>query len=266
MALQFCKHEDVVFDHAPLVRVLCQIRFPPVLSLLTVAGVTGFQAGIREHYPTLLPAEPNAFIQVSRDQVGVETQPPVWRFVDQERQWTVGLAANFVSLETPTYTHIDEFLERFQHVLSVLHRTIRPATSLRIGMRKVNIIEVHGRDSSSLTGAVRRELLGPISVEGFPALISGYFSQLVFEEEYNQLVVRHGLAAEDEDSDQESLRFVIDLDYFTERPYDVDGTDSLVDLLRHFSDGMTSFFHWSVEDDYKTNLGPRARQEARGDQ
>lgn len=262
MPLEFCQHQDVVFERAPLIRVLSQIRFPPVLSLLTVAGVTGFQTAIRERYPTMLPVESTTEVT---PEPNAETQAPVWRFTDEERQWTVGLAVNFVSLETPSYSHIGEFLERFQYILSALHRTVRPADSRRIGLRKVNMFEVAGRDTTALVGVVRRELLGPLGTETFPAPIAGYFSNLMFADEDNALVVRHGLAEDDKGNSGDVTKFVVDLDYFTERPQEVDGTEAVIGLLRHFSDGMTSFFHWAVEDDYKIELGPRDRDlDARG--
>ena len=258
MPLDFGPHPDVVYDRAPLMTVLTQIRFPPVLSLLSQVGVTGFQAALRREYPTLLPAERSANVAVTDSGVGVEATAPVWRLTNDQRNWTVGLAVDFVSLETSSYVGIDDFLLRLARVLAALRATVRPAESLRIGLRKVNAIQApSGSDTYSLVGRVRREMLGVLGVERFPAPIAGAFSQLVFDDGLNHLVIRYGAKPADE-----KLQFIIDSDYSTNQPYKVEADESMLGLLRHFSEGTTSFFHWALEDDFRQSLGPRPRGEA----
>lgn len=257
MALQFCEHPDVVFDDAPLVMVLCQVRFPPVLSLMTLAGVTGFQTAIRDIYPTLLPASRMATVEVSNEQIGASATAPVWKFADESKNWTVGLATDFVSLETPRYSDIGEFLSRFQRILKLLRHTVRPADALRIGFRKVNVFHADGHDTVAFSEMITPELLGPLGVQRFPTELAGCFGQIVFKDDDNALVVRHGLA---EPKEENKMEYVVDMDYFTERPMQVDGNQAMIELLRYFSDGMTSFFHWAVRDAHKEKLGPHERK------
>jgi uncharacterized protein (TIGR04255 family) len=256
LALEFGQHADVVFDRAPLKTVLCQVRFPRVLALLAEAGITGFQAAVREEYPRLLEVERSASVEMTPETAKFQASAPVWRFTD-DGSWTVGLAVDFISLETPEYKDIDDFLQRFNRVLTALHRTVWPADSVRVGLRKVSAIacDEGERDTACFLGIIRPEMLGPLAVKSFPATISGNYSQLQFEEQFHHLVVRYGLQTL-----HERMNFVLDLDYFTEQPYKVDGGEQLAGLLRYFSDGMTSFFHWAVEDEYKATLGPRPRE------
>jgi len=256
VGLEFCTHRDVVFEHAPLVSVLSQIRFPPILSLMSSAGVAGFQEALRETYPIFLPAERAATVQVDSELLGVRMSAPVWKMTDADKTWTVGLAADFVSLETPQYTDIDEFLTRYDRILTVLRQTLRPADSTRIGLRKINSIRLPGNDTAAFAEVIREELLGPLAIDRFPAAIGACFSQLDFQDDDNILTIRYGL-----EERPEGLGFVIDMDYSTERPQEVEGRNSLTDLLRYFSEGMTSFFHWAIKDSYKPTLGPRPRHE-----
>jgi uncharacterized protein (TIGR04255 family) len=258
VALRFSQHEDVVYDDAPLIMVLSQVKFPRILSLLTQAGVAGFQAGLRDDYPIMLDPAQSAKVEFSsHGPAKAEVAAPTWRFTDDARGWVVGVAADFVSLETSRYVHIDEFLERFSMILEVARRVLRPAESLRIGLRKINMFEVPGRDTLALLKIIRPELLGPLSTPEYPAPITGYASQLHFADEDNGLTVTCGLA--DTEGKQDVTRFALDLDYFTGRPYPVAGADSVIELLRHFSVGITSFFHWAVTADYLQTLGPRPR-------
>jgi uncharacterized protein (TIGR04255 family) len=259
LSLDFGKHSDVVFRRAPLVRVLCQIKFPPILSLLTPVGVTGFQTALRSYYPTMLPPEQGASIAVENETIGIKSNAPVWRMVNEAQDWTVGLASDFVSLETPSYTSIVEFLQRFDFVLSVLRRTVRPADSVRIGFRKVNLISSteYSDNPDNLCQLIRGELLGPLAADSLPAKITSSFSIQQFADDDNILAVRYGFA---EVNSQPG--FILDTDYFTTRPYGIEA-NSITELLRYFSDGMTSFFHWALTDDFKTRLEPIPRSAER---
>lgn len=255
MGLQFGDHADVVFERAPLTVVLCQVKFSPVLSLMTAPGIAGFQTALRSDYPKFLDPQQNASFEIGPESIGVKASAPLWRLTDSDERWTVGISADFVSLETPNYSQIDEFLSRMDRILTVLYRTVRTADASRVGLRKINKIQVEGANTSGFVGVIRRELLGPLSLETFPAPIGGHASYLQFQDDDNILAVRTGLESQDG-----MMSFVIDMDYFTERPLPVNGGEPLIGLLRHFSDGMTSFFHWAIEDDYKPTLGPTPRQ------
>lgn len=253
VALQFIEHPDVVFERAPLTSVLCQVRYPPVLSLLTQAGLTGFQAGLRDEYPVLLEPERDASIAVTAEAVGIAAGPPVWRLTDGERTWTVGVSVDFVSLETASYSDFTEFRARFDRVLAVLRRTVRPADSVRIGLRKIN--QIDRGVFPDWPAVVRDELLGAAGVEGYPASLARGFGYLHFmEDDFTSMTVRHGvglLGTQDV--------YVLDVDYATETPHEVNAGPDLSGLMQHFSDGMTSFFHWALKDAFLESLGPHAR-------
>jgi uncharacterized protein (TIGR04255 family) len=259
VALDFGEHADVVFERAPLATVLTQVKFPPVLSLLAPAGVAGFQAATRSEYPTLLPLQHAASISITPESFGIDPLPPVWRFASEDSQWIVGLATESVSLETTAYVGIDDFLDRFRQVLAALRRTIRPAASTRVGLRKVNYIPAPDpHDTHSLVGMIRPEVLGMLAVPSFPAPISAHETNLVFQDDFAAFNVRTSLQT----TDAGVTNFILDLDYYTSQPYTTDAADGLLGLLRHFSDGATNFFHWALEDEFKASLGPRPRSDA----
>ncbi len=258
MALSFTAHEDVVYERAPLTVVVCQVKFPPIMSLLAAAGVAGFQAALRDEYPVLMPGQIRSTVSITPGSMGMEQSAPTWKLVDETAAWTVALTVDSILLETPSYTDIGEFLARFDRIMSALRRTVRPADSLRIGLRKVNEIELGETiDRASLLSSIRPELLGVLSAHKLPSPVSFNFSQVHFAEDDNTLAVQYGLHPGNGHGTERVSKFVLDLDYFTERPYAVDGTDELLRLIRHFSDGMTSFFQWALTPEYKNSLGPR---------
>lgn len=258
MALRFVEHPDVIFKRAPLTAVLSQVRFSPILALLTEAGATGFQALMRDEYPNFEKSL-EANVALSDSSVKVERRAPVFRFSSADNLWRVSLAVDFVALETPSYTNFEEFLQRMAAALDAVHRTLRPSASVRIGLRKVN--EVHlesGAEHHRWREVVNPELLGAVGHAAFPVSPDFAFCELRFPDQGNVLAVRHGLHPDKPDT------YVIDQDYFSERPYEVDAALELTRLLQHFSDGMTSFFHWALTEQFKQSLGPtpRIRKEA----
>jgi uncharacterized protein (TIGR04255 family) len=256
--LDFAPHEDVVFDNPPLMAVVCQVKFSPILSLMSEAGVAGFHEAVRRTYPAMNRHD-SASIAVQGQSMGVTKQPPVWQFREEpnDKRWVVGLAVDSVSIETDSYTDFDEFVGRFAVVLAALQQTLRPSATTRVGLRKINELSHPAVERpSDWARFVRPEVLGILTERNLPAPIAGAFAEVRFDDAgENVLAVRHGL---DPDPDKR-LQYFLDLDYFTERPFDVDPENGICDLLRHFSNGITNLFHWVVGEDLKLSYSPHPR-------
>lgn len=255
MGLDFGAHEHVVFERAPLQVVLCQIKFAPIYSLLSDAGVAGFQEAIRARYPNSNKSV-DAQFQVAGQQMSVTQSAPTFQFQSEDGSWTVSLSTDFVSLETPAYRHFGDFVSRLDQILVALARTVHPPTAVRIGLRKVNRLTHPGvTESSHWDDLLKPELLGLVAAKDLPAPVFFSYSEVHFPDEDNVLVVRHGKDQTDHTA------YLIDADYYTERPYSLEDTGPALDLLQHFSDGATSFFHWCLQPDLYEYLSPHPRTE-----
>ena len=254
VALTFGQHADVVYEHAPLTSVICQIKFSPILSLTSEVGVAGFQEAIRREYPDLKP-ESSTNVAMGPRSVGVQQQPPVWRFRTSDQNWAVGVAVDFVSLEVAQYSDFTEFLSRMMFVIAALELTLHPSPSTRIGLRKVNELQHPDvKHPSDWARQLRPELLGLLAAVGMPAPIDFALSDIRFTDDTNLLAVRHGLHPE------RTNTYLLDLDYFTDRPFEIADGEDLPALLRYFSNGMTSFFHWALAPELLNTFGPKPRE------
>lgn len=291
MALRFAEHEDVVFRKAPLLSVLCQIKFDPVLSLLSDVGVAGFQESIRNLYPRF-NAEQFERLEVSgspatpQRRFGLSQSAPIWRHTDEEARWRVSIAADFIAIETPRYRDFEEFLDRLMFVLNAIDRTVHPGDSTRIGLRKINVLS-HPDVSTTIDWRhfLRRELIGIVGTEHPGQLMFG-LSDIRFGEGLSELTVRHGavpdhfveqlersmvvssvdavpVAAQPETTISQAREpahdYLLDLDYSTIAPYPVRDAEDLAEVLQEFSDGITSFFHWAILPRYREWLEPEPR-------
>jgi uncharacterized protein (TIGR04255 family) len=254
--LEFVEHEDRVYQDAPLRSVLAQVRFDPIPSLLAEAGTAGFHSVIRAKYPNGPERATDVDIHVTQAAVGVRATAPVWKFRTLDEQFSLSLSHDFLALETPRYTHFDDFLKQFAFALRAIERTLMPSSSRRVGLRKINAIPLPDPGNpATLSSRVRPDLLGGIAYAGFPAKVRGAEGALVFEEELNLLYVRYGLEG---DAESEA-NFVLDMDYMTETPQAVSADSGILEVLGHFSSGITSFFEWALTEDYKMSLRPQPR-------
>ena len=94
-------------------------------------------------------------------------------------------------------------------------------------------------------------------VPNYPKKLTFSFSILRFQDGPNQLNVQHGIApspsfdgsatelqraAQDGANADEMGQYVIDLDYSSPVPYDIESGNTMEEVLQEFSDSMTSFF------------------------
>jgi uncharacterized protein (TIGR04255 family) len=136
--------KHAILPRAPLVLVVCQVRFPAVFRVSSKEFVAGFQEAIRDTYP--LAAQEHELNVVLGPQ-GMQQTPASrqWRFSDRERSWTLVLSESFMALETRRYSGADGFLERLSSAVAALAEHIKPASVERLGMRYVN--EIHHPDA-----------------------------------------------------------------------------------------------------------------------
>ncbi|HUY86367.1 MAG TPA: TIGR04255 family protein [Acidimicrobiales bacterium] len=296
MALRFTDHPDVVFQKAPLVMVLSQIRYEPVLSLMSEVGIAGFQEGVRHLYPHIR-GEQAGQLEIGGQldgskRIGFQQSAPIWRLTDEDAKWRVSLAVDFVALEAPQYRDFGEFLERLMFILDVLDRTVNVGDSTRIGVRKINLLTHPSIDSpTSWLQLLRPELLATAGAP-LPGKVVQSLSETRLQEGLAQLTIRHGLipkagaellassvdeirrrdasaisvppiaevSAHTVAETQDATDFVLDLDYGTIAPYPARGGQDMAEVLKEFSDGITSFFHWAITPEYFEWLSPEPRR------
>jgi len=256
VALTFPALPDVVFERAPLLVVLTQIRFPPILSLLAEPGVVGFQEAIRDDYGQMVKVDESGVL-LGPSGVQTERHAPIWKFTpDGNEDWVVSLSVDFVSFETPEYTHADDFIRRFNRVLDALDRTVHPASSTRIGLRKVNDITAPApvTHTSGWREFLNPSLLGISGEEPLaPYVVETRNHARLRDENGDELAILHGLVGDN------LGQYRLDLDYYSERPLEIRASSELSELLRTFAASETEFFMWALDPAFRETFGPISR-------
>lgn len=166
--------KEVHLPRAPLVRVLCQVRFTPVLMITDPDFVAEFHERLRGRYP-ILGDETLTNITIGPDGPAM-SHSKRWSLKDADGNWRIYLATDFITLETETYRARDDFIARLREALTSLAETIRPGFATRIGVRYVDRIEAPELEQISdlvlpelvgaTTGALREGLQSSMSAIG----------------------------------------------------------------------------------------------------
>ena len=130
---------EVPLARAPLVRVIAQARFPPILAIRDPDKVAVLQEVLRETYPNLSQDQVQS-IELTGGQTPNVRQGLIWRLADREKdaRWRVSLGVDFVALETSSYDSRVDFLDRLRAVVSAVEQAFKPASVTRLGLRYID--------------------------------------------------------------------------------------------------------------------------------
>ena len=154
-------HPREHFNTPQLREVICQLRFPAILSIDTKEPAD-FQEAIRAVFPRYalkqdrLPPK----LTVVNGTTQVENQPtiPNHHFLSADNKWKLNLTRDFISLSTVAYTSWEAFGKTLDQPLAQFIKLYQPAFFQRIGLRYVNMVS---RQALDLGGEPWSELIEP---------------------------------------------------------------------------------------------------------
>lgn len=130
------------YPNAPVHEVICQLRFPTILTINNVEPAD-FQEKIRDTFPQYArrqdvpPPQP-----VPAGAAGVPKAAAVtnYHFISEDNLWKLNLTKDFIALSTIRYTGWEEFARHLDKALAAFIQTYKPAYFQRVGLRYVNLI------------------------------------------------------------------------------------------------------------------------------
>lgn len=162
--MPFPESSRVIYKKNPLDRVICQLRFPPILRIDTQTPAD-FQEAIRKDFPEFrekeevaLPQRPLKGIPTDVFRQMAPTETKNYEFASEDGAWTVNLTRTFLALTARKYESREEFKKHLQGPFEALMKTYEPTSFSRIGLRYVDIIR---RSELGLEGVPWSELLKP---------------------------------------------------------------------------------------------------------
>ncbi len=164
----FSDRQRTHYANTQLREVICQLRFPPILSLGAKEPVE-FQEAVRHAFPryAVKQDQPPVKVTVTNGVPQVEKAAPItnYHFISADNKWKLNLTRDFISLSTLAYDNWETFGSMLDRPLAEFIRIYQPAFFQRIGLRYANLFS---RQKLELEDTPWRELiaapyLGPLA-------------------------------------------------------------------------------------------------------
>jgi len=262
--MPFPDAQRVIYRRNPLAEVVCQLRFPPILSI--DAGVPAlFQERIRGEFPEFSEM---AELHVEVPTPFKTTLPPElvqqfvqsaaaknYTFSSDDGAWRANLTRTFVALTTTKYERWEQFKDRLQIPLSAVVDVYAPAYFTRIGLRYVDVIrrsalEMSDTDWSDLLQPYIVGILGAPGVGNSVANFESRYEVTLGDGRGTVRIVTKFVEAEEGGE----VCFGIDSDFFT-----TDRTliDSAMEALDFFNVRASRLMRWCISDRLHASMDPR---------
>lgn len=166
----FSQEPRRLFRKNQLVEVICQLRFPEILTI-GVNPPVAFQEAIRSEFPQYNARKeiPAPKIAGAPGNFSLQNQPETinYQFAAADGSWRVNLTSKFISLACSRYTNWEDFAKKLDRPLAAFIQTYKPAYFERVGLRYINAFS---RKALDLEGIPFRDLfqpcyLGPLGEE-----------------------------------------------------------------------------------------------------
>ncbi|MCW5963360.1 MAG: TIGR04255 family protein [Bryobacterales bacterium] len=260
----FPESERVVYRRNPLMEVICQLRFPPVLKISEESPVA-FQDLIRDEYPLLTekfpevnveipPGIPPALAEMVRGTIP-KRKLVGYDFVTADEKWKVSLTRDFLSLATTEYTRWEDFRQHLNGPLDALMSAYRPAFFTRIGLRYQDLIQrsiLEIPETTKWSELIKPHISGVHAVPELDGAVEEFMGQLLIRlPEFNSKVrVNYGVAQR-VDSNEDC--FLIDSDYHTGERTRYDAVGGILD---YFNKQSGRLFRWCIKPELHQAMDP----------
>lgn len=140
----FASNERYTYARNPLVEVICQLRFPTILTINTREPAE-FQEAVRGEFPRYAARSEQPapkLVNAGTPNAKLETPPAVqnYHFVSADGLWKINLTKDFIALSTLRYSDWESFASKLDKPLAQFIQIYKPAFFERIGLRYVNAV------------------------------------------------------------------------------------------------------------------------------
>lgn len=166
----FSREPRCIYRANQLNDVICQLRFPEILSISNSLPAA-FQDAIRDEFPRFSSRQESLPPKITGvpGNLTLENQPSVinYQFVSADGMWKVNLSNTFISLACANYTCWEDFARKLDKPLAAFIKLYKPAYFERVGLRYLNFISRAklGLDNTPFRELIQSCYLGPLGEE-----------------------------------------------------------------------------------------------------
>jgi uncharacterized protein (TIGR04255 family) len=236
-----------IYTQNPLVEVICQLKFAPILKIETEPPAA-FQELLRKEYPLMQEAVvgqilfPPEVMKAFRDTVPALMQGRAYHFASSDEVWKIALTRDFIALSATHYTRWEEFRSRLEVILKALVDVYAPAFFVRVGLRYRDVIRksMEGLQELNWADLLQPHILGELGAPNIANAVQHTAREVVIslDNGLGQVRVLHGLIRQAGDTD---FSYSIDSDFFSEGRTELNDVFRVLDL---FNREAGRLFRW----------------------
>jgi uncharacterized protein (TIGR04255 family) len=258
--MTFPASDRVVYARNPLIQVICQLRFPPILTI-AAKEPADFQERVRlAGYPfyqktvqgvSAVPQEISMILGQFPASAG-SVASVVHKFLVEDRTSEIDLTQEVVGVGTTKYLRWQQFESSIRVATQALEAVYRPGFYLRVALRYRNTIdrEKLNLDETQWSELVQGHVLGLLDNQTLNGRITSIRSQAVIRLEQNQefLSLRHGFVP----LTPGRQGYAIDAEFYSNAKQ---SGESVFDTLGRLHGEAGNFFRWSITEKLSNALG-----------
>lgn len=259
----FAKFERCVYQKSPLIEVICQLRFPTILTIGTEEPAA-FQEAIRHEFPQFVARQERPAPKITglgTPDAKVEQQPPItnYNFITQDGFWKLNLTQNFLALSTLRYTRWEDFAQKLDKAVAAFLEIYKPDFFERVGLRYVNAVS---KERLGLTELLWDDLIQSpyLGVLGEPDVDEKAVTKCTVDVETHlaencRLKLHAGPGLINGGKQDPKPRFILDQDLSTSGQIKPDQLTHSLERLHNYAGGL---FHGAITDELHEAMGPVA--------
>jgi len=258
----FPESDRVIYTPNPLVEVVCQLRFSPILKI-DVVPPADFQESIRSDFPTLRDRGPDLFdlppdipqrvAAIVKGALSLPLRQAAFDFISPDGKWTLSLTRDFMALATSDYKRWEDFKGRLDGPFRALVDHYSPSFT-RVGLRYQNLVrpEKVGLKGLPWSDLLQPHIIGMLASDTVSQLLRQNFSQSLIEipSVLGFVTIRNGPA---QVAPENTPAYIIDNDFFTERSIQTQDVHNALDALNQQSGRL---FRWCITDVLHKAMAP----------
>jgi uncharacterized protein (TIGR04255 family) len=253
----------VIYNKNFLERVICQLRFPPILRVDAELPAP-FQDFLRENYPSF--SETSEFQLEAPLNIGDQFSPEFFKqivqpsgvknyeFSSTDGNNKINLTRSFIAFSTTTYGRWENFQDRVNLPLNALIDIYKPSYFSRIGLRYINVIrrsKIELSKDISWSELIKPELIGMLGSSEISKSVDRFES--IQELKLTELGGIARIISKIIKEDDEEI-FVIDSDFiFPKRTEIVEANNN----LNYLHSRSSRFIRWAITDKLHQSLDPK---------
>lgn len=256
------KVERVIYEVNPLDRVICQLRFPPILRIDNEVP-SAFQEKLREGFPYYsenvevireIEFNPQKREQsISLQATDKTSSHKNHKFISDKGDWIINLTRTFISITALNYRKWEEFYEMFQGPLNAFFNIYTPSFFTRIGLRYIDIFtrSLLGLADSPWEELLEESFIGILSSPlGEDVMNCESVYEIKLEDHRSSLRLKTGFV---QNMKLQEQCYLVDSDFFT---MGITKMDNHQDVLKFLHDQSTRLIQFIITDKLHEALKP----------